>query len=96
MQEPGPCVQPAPRLDTHWDFGAIGQAVVKSNAQGEVDVLGAEGADLLDVKLLPGLLDGDLQVVMFGQLALHDINALLRREKERGRKTKNHALAMYL
>ena len=56
------------------DFGAIGQAVVEEDAQGKVDVLGAEGAGLLDVELVPGLLDGDLQVVVFRQLTLHDID----------------------
>lgn len=66
---------------THWDFSAIGQAVVERDAQSEVDVFGAEGAGLFDVKLVPCLLDGDFKVVMLRQLALHDVNTLLNREK---------------
>lgn len=60
---------------THRDLGAVSQAVVEDDAQGEVDVFCAEGARLLDLKLVPVLLDGDLQVVVLGQFALHHVDA---------------------
>lgn len=44
------------------------------DTQGEVHLFGAQGARLLDVELVAVLLDGDLQVIVFGQLSLHDVN----------------------
>lgn len=60
---------------TYRHFSAVGQDVFKRDAQGEVIVLGAEVAGFIDVKLVSVLLNGDLQVVVLGQLALHDVNA---------------------
>lgn len=51
---------------TYLHFGAVGQGVFKRDAQGEVVVLGTEGAGLVDVELVSVLLDGDLQVVVLG------------------------------
>lgn len=77
--------------DTHRDFSAIRQAVVEWDAQGEVDVFGAESAGLLDVELVAVLLDGDLQVVVLGELAFHDINAFIV-ERKRHRRVVMEAL----
>lgn len=41
------------------DFCAIGQGVIKRNAQSEFDVFGAERAGFLDVEVISILLDGD-------------------------------------
>lgn len=70
------CLKLHGALDTHCEFSAVGHGVVERDAQGEVDLFGAEGAGFLDVKLVPGLLDDDLQVVVFGQLSFHDVDAL--------------------
>lgn len=60
---------------THGDFGAICQGVVKLDTQGEIDVFGAKGARLLEVELVPRLLNGDLQVVVLRELPLHYVDA---------------------
>lgn len=62
---------------THRDLGAVGQSVVELDAQREVDLFGAEGARLLDVELVAGLLDDDLQVIVFGDLSLHHVNPFI-------------------
>lgn len=66
---------------THRDFGSVGQAVVKLDAQREVDLFGAEGARLLDVEFVAVLLDGDLQVVVFSQLSLHGVNPCMGKQE---------------
>lgn len=49
----------------HSDFGAVGQRVVKLDAQSEVDVFGAESAGFFEVEVVTVLLDGDFEVVVF-------------------------------
>lgn len=63
-----------PFVGTHYEVGSISHRVVKLNAQGEVDLFGAERAGLFDVKLVPILLKSELQVVMLTQLAFHHVD----------------------
>ncbi len=74
---------PEPHWGTHCNFSTISQRVLKRDAQSEVILFGAEVAGFYDVKLVPILLDGDLQVVVLRQLALHDVNTLVIKQKNR-------------
>ena len=58
------CITVLSQNDTYCHFSAVGQCIVKLDAQGEVDFFCAEGAGLFDVELVSSLLDGDLQVVV--------------------------------
>lgn len=62
---------------SHSELGAIGHRVLKLHSERELDVFVPERARLLNDELVSGLLDDQLQVVVFSQLSLHHVNACI-------------------
>lgn len=56
------------------EFSAVSQAVIKGDSQSKFNLDVSEVAVLFDVKFVPILLDGDLQIVMGSQLSFHHAN----------------------
>lgn len=61
--------------DSYGKFSPVSQAVLKVDSQSEFDLYVSEVADFFDIKFVPILLDGDLQIIMGSQLSFHHANA---------------------